>query len=373
MSRIGVRGVGIAIAAGIALAGCAETGDRYFKPIPEASYPPANGPGEVAEPGERDDAARIAAIIVAHLHNLYPTGEIRRDAHPKAHGCVSATLRVLPNLPKNLSVGLFAEPKAYKALVRYSNSNEDVNYPDYKGDGRGMAIKVYDPPGVPLTRNPDGLSTQDIIMISHPTFIVAEGSVYRQLIGYTDADNWLTQKLAPILALATLGWTGTKNFLAITGKRIDNPLNTRYWSMVPYQLGLGANAQALKYSAAPCEPKPVVIPDTTDPNYLRAALAGSLAKGSACMRLMVQPRTDPATQSVEDPRYEWMEDKAPFHPVAEIDIPPQTFNTPAQNAACEKETYSPWHALPEHRPLGGVNRMRKAIYERIEALRLAPR
>jgi len=44
-------------------------------------------------------------------------------------------------------------------------------------------------------------------------------------------------------------------------------------------------------------------------------------------------------------------------------------NTPQQNIVCEELSYSPWHALPEHKPLGAVNRMRKAIYERISALR----
>ena len=373
MGSIGLRGWTVAIAAGAWLGGCAETGDRYFKPIPEADYPPATGPGEFAKPEERDEAARIAAIIEAHLRRLYPAGSIHRDAHPKAHGCVAAILRVLPNPPNGLGVGLFAEPRTYKALVRFSNSNEDPAYPDFKGDGRGMAIKVFDPFGTPLTRGPDGQSTQDFIMISHPTFIIADGAAYRRLIGYVDADDWLTQKLQPLLAATALGWTGTRNMIATTSLRIDNPLNTRYWSMVPYQIGTGAAARAVKYSAMPCEATPAVVPETTDPNYLRAAMAASLAKGGACMRLMVQLRTDPDTQSVEDPRTEWMEDKAPFYPVAEIAIPAQTFDTPAQNAACEKETYSPWHALSEHRPLGGVNRMRKAIYERIETLRLTPR
>ncbi|MBJ7416090.1 MAG: hypothetical protein JHC88_11685, partial [Niveispirillum sp.] len=122
-----------------------------------------------------------------------------------------------------------------------------------------------------------------------------------------------------------------------------------------------------KYSAMPCEPKPVVIPKTKDPNYLRAAMVEQLATGGACMRFMVQVRT--GDMSVEDPRYEWSETEAPFQEVARIEIPKQDFNTEPQNAACEASSYNPWHALPDHKPLGGVNRMRKAIYERIFELR----
>jgi len=36
---------------------------------------------------------------------------------------------------------------------------------------------------------------------------------------------------------------------------------------------------------------------------------------------------------------------------------------------CENLTYTPWHALPEHRPLGGINRVRRAVYESLAELR----
>jgi len=103
---------------------------------------------------------------------------------------------------------------------------------------------------------------------------------------------------------------------------------------------------------------------------LRHEMAAALAPGkpSVCMKLMVQPRTS-TTMSVEDSRIEWPEAAAPFYKVATITIPSQIFDTPPQNTACEKLSYSPWHALPEHKPLGAVNRMRKAIYERISAVR----
>ncbi|MEK1942330.1 MAG: hypothetical protein AAAB16_18325, partial [Pseudomonas sp.] len=32
-------------------------------------------------------------------------------------------------------------------------------------------------------------------------------------------------------------------------------------------------------------------------------------------------------------------------------------------------SFNPWHALPEHRPLGGINRLRKAVYEAVSAYR----
>jgi hypothetical protein len=55
--------------------------------------------------------------------------------------------------------------------------------------------------------------------------------------------------------------------------------------------------------------------------------------------------------------------------VADIVIHRQTFDPKARNTACELLSYSPWHALPDHKPLGAVNRMRKGIYEAISAFR----
>ena len=50
-------------------------------------------------------------------------------------------------------------------------------------------------------------------------------------------------------------------------------------------------------------------------------------------------------------------------------IPSQTFDTPARMTFCENLSYTPWHSLPDHRPLGGINRARKVVYEAISKVR----
>ena len=72
---------------------------------------------------------------------------------------------------------------------------------------------------------------------------------------------------------------------------------------------------------------------------------------------------------VEDASIEWSEHSAPFRKVATIVIPPQTFDTPARMTFCENLSYTPWHSLPEHRPIGGINRARKVVYEAISKMR----
>jgi hypothetical protein len=102
---------------------------------------------------------------------------------------------------------------------------------------------------------------------------------------------------------------------------------------------------------------------------LREAMSAHLAGREARFDFLVQVQTDPATMPVENPTIAWDEGASPFRKVATLRIPAQTFDTPEQMTFCENLSYTPWHALPEHRPLGGINRARKIVYEAISKRR----
>jgi hypothetical protein len=82
-----------------------------------------------------------------------------------------------------------------------------------------------------------------------------------------------------------------------------------------------------------------------------------------------QVQVKPPAMSVENTMVEWPKQAAPFKTVATIAMPSQQFATPARDQFCENLSFTPWHALPQHRPLGAVNRMRRAAYEAISTLR----
>jgi hypothetical protein len=48
--------------------------------------------------------------------------------------------------------------------------------------------------------------------------------------------------------------------------------------------------------------------------------------------------------------------------VARIRIPTQSIDDPGRTTQCEQTAFNPWHCLPEHRPLGSMNRARREIY-----------
>ncbi len=326
--------------------------------------------GEELQDGEEILAGKIAEVIEASIRHRFEPGEARRDAHPKAHGCVLGTFKLHESLDAKFSKGVFIPGRSYQAWIRFSNGNEDPNRADIKGDGRGMAIKLMGVPGRKLLESESEATTQDFIMISHPVFIIDDPSRYVSLVTKTNSTHWLVKLLNPMAIPLTLGVRGSINAMKTTSLRIANPLQTRYWSMVPYQLGVGPDRQAIKFSARPCGHDQDAIPSKPDHNYLREALRNTLDNTSACMEFLVQPRTSPS-MSVENSREEWKEAEAPFFPLATITIPQQTFDTPEQHLFCENLSFNPWHALPEHRPLGAVNRVRKMVYPHISALRHA--
>ena len=110
--------------------------------------------------------------------------------------------------------------------------------------------------------------------------------------------------------------------------------------MVPYQLGIGSDRDAVKYSARGCSATTDPMPDKPGHEFLRDALRNTLQAGDACMEFLVQPRTS-ISMDVEDSMTEWKEAQAPFYQVATIRIPQQVFDTPDQNEFCENLSFSP--------------------------------
>jgi hypothetical protein len=323
--------------------------------------------GEHLYPEEQALAQEIGNVIERSLRKQYARGDILRDAHPKAHGCVRAQFQVSDSLPAILSQGAFVPGATYPAWIRFSNGSRDATRSDIKGDARGMAIKLRSVPGVSLLGEGDGAgqgATQDFILVSHPVFFANDPRRYLSVVTRASSDSAASKLLIPF----HLGLRGTLIALKTSRKKISNPVQTRYWSTVPYQLGAGPNRQAVKYSVRTCSATADPLPENPGRNFLRDALRTTLEEGDACMEFLVQPRAS-SEMSVEDSMTEWPEREAPFYKVATIHIPRQTFDTQEQNAFCEKLSFNPWHALPEHRPLGITNRLRKVIYDRIGQIR----
>ena len=143
-----------------------------------------------------DEAAytrSLAERLKARIIRENPTGIMRRDAHPKMHGVVKAEFIVEPDLPEDLRVGVFREPKSYRAWIRFSNQSDSMG-PDRKADIRGMAIKLMGVPGEKLLDEERDEQTQDFIVISTPVFVTRDvrefDDLLRSMESSTPAKLW---------------------------------------------------------------------------------------------------------------------------------------------------------------------------------------
>jgi len=333
---------------------------------------------------------------------------VQRDQHPKQHGCVRARFVVAKNLGDAYRQGLFQQERVYDAWIRFSNG---AQRDDRKPDAHGMAVKLMGVLGPKVLATERDATTHDFVMVDNPTFFLraaveyalfsdvllkAAGKVPSSLynaLGFVLSGSART--LATLLLLSVFqGRLPTfLRLIKFAGKRIANPLTTRYWSTTPYKFG----DTSMKFSAVPAEfpegpaaegpsddsydaladflrPAVAAEPVTTQPkgdspDYLRGALSGRLGLRGAVFLFQVQLFKDDRTTPIEDPTVEWPDDAAPFQTVARIWIPAQVFDTPGRMAFGENLSFTPWHAIPAHEPLGEINRVRKEVYSELSALR----
>ncbi|WP_434768227.1 catalase family protein [Pseudomonas triticicola] len=310
------------------------------------------------------------AVRIVDQHRQ-PTRYLR-DAHAKAHGCVKAQVQVFPELAQSLRQGVFSEPgKTWQALIRLSNGNA---YPQFDSirDARGMAIKLLEVPGTQLLGSRQDQHEQDFVMFSHPNFFVSDVAEYRQNVA-AQADGKKVMAFFPTWDPRT--WQVRHLFIALATLSAppDSPTATTYFSVSPYKFG-EANA---KFRVVPdperCPAYTLPKQNHHLPNFLRSALNQQLStdRAPACFALQIQRQDANKYMPIEDTSIEWREQDAPFETVARITLPAQDFDTPALNLQCDNLSFNPWFGIEAHRPIGGINRLRRSVYEAVSDYRHA--
>lgn len=326
----------------------------------DREYPPKGEPEDIAE------TIRLSEQVL-HLG----TGPILRGQHAKGTGAVRARLVVDPDRPAEARFGIFEPTRTYEAIVRFSNGTGRLQ-PDGMKDARGMAIKVLGVEGPRTGLEEEGdRDTQDFVMINFPVFAFRDVRQYRK---FTSLKRFFMSKLGPsgntVAPLVFfIPWRFSQFWkIARKIKRTSrSPLIETYWSMSAYRLG----SRAIKFMAVP-QPinfeglPPAGQGGTPQADLLSRALAGHLRHREARFDFKVQFQKDPRTMPVEDPTVDWKEADSEPVKVATVIIDPvdlESGDSVAFRQSVEAMSFNPWHTLEAHRPLGGLNRLRKTIYE----------
>lgn len=312
---------------------------------------------EHVQPNEGIYIEKIIQAFKHALHEYYPAGNVKRMFHPKMHGLLKASFSIAPDLEEKYQQGLFQPGKQYPCWIRFSNARKKPAS-DTKKDLRGMAIKLIGVPGEKLLEQHPDAVTQDFVCVTSKTLQARSVHDFQKSLSALMAGGrnlvWyaLTHPVVVIRSLKQIS-------------RCSNLLQTSFFSTTPYRFGEGENF-AVKYAVVPQHESPVSPRVHPSENFLKEQLIQDLAHADFYFDFMIQLQENAVTMPIEDPTVEW---SSPFIKLATIRIPKQQFNSSAQETYGENLSFTPWHCIKEHQPLGGVNRARKAVYTALSAFR----
>jgi hypothetical protein len=317
---------------------------------------------ERAEPDEEQYLNDIISTMGKQMQGLWKAGNYQRGGNTKTHGIVRAEFIVRDDLPENMRRGIYATPRTYPAWVRFSGPGPYIT-PDIDDVGfMSISIKLMDVPGPKLMD--DEKFTQDMFGVSPPTFVTADTK------SNADLQFW-SLKNASIFHFLKFRNHHVLDLImqSLWIKTQSSPLESQFFSCVPYLLGDG---QAMQYSIqtrlktrTPVPRLPFRPPN----NYLRDAMVATLAKQDVEFDVLLQLQTDPFRMPIENNAVYWPPRLSPRVPAATLRIPKQKFDSPEQMAFAKVLSYNPWHCIPEHRPLGNQSRARHRLYKELSSYR----
>ncbi len=295
-----------------------------------------------------------------------------RGAHAKGHGGLKGELKIYDNLPVPLAQGLFREPRTYPVMIRFSTAPGDI-MPDGMSSFRGLAIKVIGVEGPKLfSSEPDAL-TQDFLLINRPVFPAGNIARYlnEQLLqekvvvsAPEEAQQLLTTALRTVNAVTEK--VGVELYPTALGITLPEThiLGETYYTTAALRYGdYIAKVSVVPVSASlqPLVGKPI---ETDEPSVLRDLIVEFFRQQPAEYELCAQLCTNLETMPIEDAAVPWSEQDSPYQAIAKLTIPVQEAYSPARRVYVDEVlSFSAWHCIAEHRPLGSIQRVRRQVYE----------
>lgn len=332
---------------------------------------------ETPEKDEADTTRQMIDTLQTIAETTYTdSGHALRGVHAKSHGLVTAELIVADNLPTTLAQGLFATPDSYPVVMRFSTTPGDI-LDDDVSTPRGLAVKIV---GVKGDRLPGSESdtTQDFLMVNGPAFAAPTAKAFlgnlKLLAKTTDKAEGLKKVLSAALrglesvVEAAGGKSGT--LISLGGHPRTHILGETFFSQAPLRYG----DYIAKIAVVPVSPELAALTDAPlpdhRPNVLREVVGEFFRNHGGEWELRAQLCTNLETMPIEDSSKPWPEDESPYVTVGRIVAKPQdTWSAADVTAIDDGMSFSPWHGLAAHQPLGSIMRVRKDVYKNSASFR----
>ncbi|SHI81477.1 Catalase [Roseomonas rosea] len=327
---------------------------------------------EHPEPGEEETVRELVETMRGIAETTYQDyGYPVRAVHAKSHGLLRGELSVSSAFAPAYAQGLFAKPGTYPVVLRFSTNPGDL-LDDSISVPRGLAVKVV---GVEGERLPGsaGQSTQDFVMANAPAFAAPTARAFlgnaKLLARTTDTPQAFKKAISAVLrtAEAAVEAVGGKSatLTQLGGHPNTYILGETFYSQTPFLYG----PYIAKFSVAPASAALKALAGrkvevSGRPEALREEVLAFFAEQDAEWDLRVQLCTDLEAMPVEDASVEWPEAESPYVTVGRIRVGRQPSWDEARSRAVDLGmSFSPWHGLAAHRPLGSINRARRPAYE----------
>lgn len=258
------------------------------------------------------------------------SGHAIRSVHAKSHGLLRAELEVAPDLPPALAQGIFATPRRFPVIMRFSTIPGDI-LPDSVSTPRGLAVKVMDVEGQRLPGHSE-MRSQDFVLVNGPTFTAPDAKAFlknlKLLAPTTDRVEGLKTALSAALrgiesAVEAVGGESA-TLKALGGHPATNILGETYYSQLPIRYG----ANIAKISIAPVSfdlkeltDAPIDLGD--GPDVIRDTVRDFFQRAGAEWELRVQLCTNLKDMPIEPANVEWSEDESPYITAGRLRAAPQ--------------------------------------------------
>jgi catalase len=312
----------------------------------------------------------ITRTMASHYRHAY------RPVHAKSHGVLVGTLTVQPNLSEPLTQGLFASPDRYPAILRFSTNPGDL-LADSVSSPRGLAVKVMNVPGEVLPSHA-GNTTQDFVCVNAKVFGAPNPAGFLDQIKLLDKTLEFPELVKQTVSTVARGTNAVLRTIGIHSGSLDN-LGHPYTHILGETFSTIAPIRFGDYVA-----KIAIVPASSNLkeltgkhidaghgfNPLEEAIRQFFTTETATWEIQAQLALDSPVTPVEDASKQWPEDQSPYQTVATLTVSPQeSYSDARQIFVDEQLSFSPWHALAAHQPLGGIMRSRRSAYEEAQKFR----
>ena len=312
---------------------------------------------------KRRTCSRSSTASPTQMQLLWKPGGYERGGNTKTHGMVRGEFTVHDGLPAHLRRGVFAEPKTYRAWVRFCG-------PGTVRDARHRRRRVHEhqhqAPGRAGAEADGGGAAHAGLHRRLHAHLRHAGHQGQRAPAEVEREERADLPLPEPDAAAPAG----SHHAGPVDQDAEQPVRSALLQLRAVPAGRGPGHAVLGLADvhdADADSAPAAASARRLPARRDGGGAGQRRRArstSACrcrpIRIACRSRTTACSGRSGCRRRV---------SVATLRLPRQRFDSPAQIAFARRLSYNPWHCVPEHRPLGNQSRARRRMYYELSQLR----